>query len=352
MAGQPQTTSTQETPSSQQSAPSSSAPVQQNAPPLQLHDLPPEPHTPTPAEAAQEQQQRILMEVSRLANMQAQWGPESSTPGMSIDLKEVGRTKASDGTTQIAWQITGKGFPPDQQLLLVRWPLDARPETVMSGLRLDGQGVAVCAAPPVPATATAGSRGRAAANAGQPGAVPPAPSPSTDPSAQPPSCVATTKPGQPVELRAAVAPGEAIRVALVGQSEKNGTPVRIGAATSLVPYPMENTDKGCTLQVIRGMKNAGMVLVEGMGFPPNTSMKVDTITAGQTRTINARTTDKGRFILAALPALGGMNEGDTTIRMGGIVQVPSLEAAKNPAPVSNCDPTVSFHWGNDSYKPQ
>lgn len=292
------------------------------------------------------------MEISRLANMQAQWGPRSSTPGISIDLKEVGRTKAPDGTTQITWEVTGKGFPQDQQLLLLRWPLDARPQTLMSGLRLNGQGVAVCAAPPLPATGTTNDSSQGSAKPGQPGAPPSAPAPSTDSPSQPPSCAATTKPGQPVELRAAVAPGEAIRVALVGQSEKNGTPVRIGAATSFVPYPMENTDKGCTLQVIRGMKNAGMVLVEGTGFPAKTSMKVDTITAGQTRTINAKTDENGRFILAALPALGGMNEGDTTVRMGGIVQVPSLEAPKNPAPVSNCDPTVSFHWGKDSYKPQ
>ncbi|MGB6870744.1 MAG: hypothetical protein WBD93_14100, partial [Acidobacteriaceae bacterium] len=164
-AGHAQTSSS--TPAaSQQSAPSSSsAPAQQSAPPLQLHDLPPPPHTPTPAEEAQEQQQRILMEVSRLANMQAQWGPESSTKGLSIELKEVGRTKAPDGTTQIAWQITGTGFPPDQKLQLLRWPLDAKPQVLMSGIQFDSHGVAVCVAPPAPITGTNGdaTQGLAAA---------------------------------------------------------------------------------------------------------------------------------------------------------------------------------------------
>ncbi|MGC2581176.1 MAG: hypothetical protein WA399_03690, partial [Acidobacteriaceae bacterium] len=161
-----------------------------------------------------------------------------------------------------------------------------------------------------------------------------------------------TRPGKPIEIRAAAAPGEAVRVALVGDSVKNGAPVRIGAATSLVPYPMQNTDKGCTLQVIRGMKNAAMVLVEGTGFPANTSLKVDTVTGTETRTATARVNANGRFILLALPALGGKNQGDMTVHIGGLVQAPSLEEPKTPPPSLSCDPSVSFHWGADSYKAQ
>ncbi|HEX3985293.1 MAG TPA: hypothetical protein VHX13_01690 [Acidobacteriaceae bacterium] len=294
------------------------------------------------------------MEISRLATMEAQWGPQSSTPGISIDLKEVGRTKAPDGTTQIAWQITGKGYPADQQLVLMRWALDARPQSLMSGIRLDSQGTAVCAAPPIPATGTAGGSTQAAGtNPTRPGAAPSAPAPSADTPPLPPSCAATTKSGQPIELRATVGTGEAVRVALIGQSEKNGAPVRIGAATSLVPFPMENTDKGCKLQVIRGMKNAAMVLVEGTGFPAETTMKVDTVAGGETQTITAKTNEKGRFILAALPAMGGKDGGNMTVRMGGTVQPPSLEAPKTPvATAPACEPAVTFQWGNDSYKPQ
>ncbi|MGA7523850.1 MAG: hypothetical protein WBW84_15470 [Acidobacteriaceae bacterium] len=359
LAGRAQTTSTTPGASAAQQTPtnsSASTPSQQNVPPLQFHNLPPAPHTPTPAEAAQERQQRILMQVARLANMQAQWGPQESTPGMSIELKEVGRTKAPDGTTQIAWQITGKGFPADQNVVLMRWPLDASPQTVMSGLQVDSQGMAVCTAPVLPATGAASGSSQqptAAAASGQSGAAPAAPAPSKDVPPLPPSCAASTKPGQPVEVRAAVAPGEAVRVALVGESEKDGKPVRIGAATSLVPFPMENTDQGCTLQVIRGMKNAAMVLVEGSGFPAKTTMKVDSVTGSETRTLTVRTNEKGHFIMATLPALEGHDEGDTTIRMGGIIQPPSLETPKTPAaPPSNCNPSVTFHWGKDSYKPQ
>lgn len=352
------TPSAQQTP--QQSAPSQ--PAQQSAPPLQLHDLPAPPHTPTPQEAEQEQRQRILMQVSRLATLEAQWGPESSTVGMSIELKEVGRTKAADGTTEIAWQITGKGFAPDQKLELVRWPLDARPQVLMNGIQLNSQGVAVCVAPPLPATGAESdsSQGLAAAaqslkqNGAAPAPAAPAPAAKAAPAPQGPSCATTTKPGQPVELRAAVAAGEAVRVALAGQSEKNGSPVRKGAETSVVPYPMQNTDKACTLQVIRGMKNAGLVLVEGTGFPPGQAMQVDAVTGDQTRTIKANTDASGRFIIATLPGLEGKNEGDTTVHMSATRPAPSLEASKTPAPAAAlaCNPSVTFHWGQDSYKPQ
>ncbi|HEY1809402.1 MAG TPA: hypothetical protein VGG42_12620 [Acidobacteriaceae bacterium] len=365
MAVQAQTTTSasaaQPAPSSQQNTPSpSSAPAQQNVPPLQLHDLPPESHTPTPQEAAEQERERILMEVSRLATLQAQWGPPSSTPGMSIELKEVGRTKAPDGTTQIAWQITGKGFSPDQKLVLTQWPLDGRPQRLMSGIQFNSQGTAVCAAPlPAAGTGSDSAQSLAAAAAGlrQPGAVPPAaapaaPAPSKDVRPLPPSCAAMIKPGQPVEIRAAVAPGEAVRIALVGDGVKDGKPVRVGAATSMVPYPMKGTDKGCTLQVIRGMKNAGMVLVDGDGFPKDTSLKVDTVTTGQSRVLTVRTDAQGHFTMATLPALEGKDEGDTTVHMGGEVQAPSLETPKTPPASLNCDPSVTFHWGKDSYKPQ
>lgn len=357
-AGQAQTNSTP-APSATQQAPST--PSQQSAPPLQLRDLPPDAHTPTPAEEAQQEQQRVLMQVERLANMEAQWGPAASTAGMSIDLKEVGRTKAPDGSTQITWQIAGKGFPAGQKLSLTRWPLDTRPQIVMGGIQFDAQGTAVCVAPPAPSTGANGdtTQGLAAAakNLSQPDSAPAspapaAPAPSIPATPEPPACAATIKPGQPVEIQAAVAPGEAVRVALVGQGEKDGKPVRFGAATDLVPFPIESTDQGCTLQVIRGMKNAAMVLVQGTGFPANATLSVDTVTGSQTRAIPAHTNAKGTFVLAALPALEGQNQGDTTVHMGAAAQAPSLQQTANPPPASNCNPSVTFHWGADSYKPQ
>lgn len=351
----PSTPDTQQTPQAQPTAPApSSAPAQtqQNAPTLQLHDLPAAPHTPTPAEQAQEQRQRILMAAARLASMEAQWGPESSTPGMSLALKEVNRTKAADGTTQFTYEITGNGFPADEPFQLLRWPLDTRPQTLMSGVRVDSQGLAICGASEVPPSAASPSGPAAMAQMGN-GPAPAAPAPSTQAAPLPVSCAATTRPGQPIRIEASVAQGEAVRVALIGTTQKDGKPTRNGAAVSLVPFPMSSTDKGCTMQVIRGMKDAGLVLVEGTGFPANTPMKVDTVTLGTPRVINTKTNANGRFVIAIVPGLQGHEEGDTTVHFGGLMHMPTLEDSKTPAPADpGCDPSVTFHWGGNSYKLQ
>src|ERR1700744_3151329 len=99
------------------------APAQPSTPKLQLQDLPPDPHTPTAAEAEQQHQQAVINAAMRLATMQARWGPGMSTPGLSIALTETGRVKTTDGT-KITYRITGTGFTADDKMMLVRWPLN------------------------------------------------------------------------------------------------------------------------------------------------------------------------------------------------------------------------------------
>jgi len=305
----------------QQAAPSGEAP-----PSLQLHDLPPDSHTLTPAEQAQLKQQEALNAAMRLAAIEARWGPEMSTPGMSIALAEAGRTKAADGATQLTYHITGSGFSPGERLTLVRWPLGEPAVHVMSGLVLDSRGNVVCGTPSA-----------AAATPAAPGTAPAAP--------LAPACTQTMQANQPVEVQATAAQGEAIRVALVGDTEKNG------AAASAVPFPLAQEDQGCRLQVMLGVKDAAMVLVEGTGFPANTALKVDTTTLGDTRTMHPKTNADGRMVFAVLPEAKGQESGQTTVTFAGVMHYPSLETDKNPpVPDPACKPSVQFAWGKGSYK--
>jgi hypothetical protein len=298
------------------------------APSLQLHDLPPDSHTLTPAEQAQLKQQEAVNMALRLASLEARWGPEMSTPGISISLVEAGRTKAADGTTQLTYHITGSGFTPGETLTLIQWPLDSAAQHVMSGLVLDGSGTAVCGAPKAAAAAPAAP--------GAPSAAPAAP-----------ACTKTLQPNQPVDIQATVAAGEPVRVALVGDTEKNG------AAASLVPFPIVKEDQGCRLQVILGVKDAAMVLVEGSGFPPNTALKVDSTTLGSTRTLHPKTTADGRMVFAVLPEAKGQDAGQTSVTFAGVMHDPSLETDKNPpAPGPTCKPSIQFGWGKGAYKPE
>jgi hypothetical protein len=322
-------------PPSLQSAPSG-APGQPSATPsLQLHDLPPDAHTLTPAEQAQLKQQEAVNMALRLASIEARWGPEMSTPGMSISLVEAARTKAADGSTQLTYHITGSGFAAGEMLTLIQWPLDSAAQHVMSGLVLDKTGTAVCGASSTatPAPSAPSLAGSAAA------AAPAAPSA--------PACTKTMQPNQPVVIQATVAEGEPIRVALVGDTEKNG------AATTLVPFPIVKEDQGCRLQVILGVKDAAMVLVEGTGFPPNAALKVDSTTSGSTRTLHPKTTPDGRMVFAVLPEAKSQDAGQTTVSFAGLMHFPSLETDKNPPPPDPaCKPAVTFSWGKGAYKPE
>lgn len=318
---------------SQQSTPASGAGPTGAAPSLQLHDLPPDSHTLTPAEQAQVKQQEALNAAMRLAAIEARWGPEMSTPGMSITLAEAGRTKAADGTTQLTYHITGAGFKAGERMTLVRWPLGESAVHVMSGLVLDASGTVVC--------------GAASAAAASPSA-PPAEGSGAKPAAPlAPACTETMQANQPVTIEATAAQGEAVRVALVGDSEKNG------AAASAIPFPMASEDQGCRLQVLLGVKDAAMVLVEGTGFPPNTALKMDTTTLGDTRTLHPKTNADGRMVFAVLPEAKGQESGQTTVTFAGLMHMPSLETEKNPpAADPACKPSVQFAWGNGSYKPE
>lgn len=270
----------------------------------------------------------------RLAGLQARWGPPMSTPGLSITLNEVGRTKTAEGTTQLRYQISGSGFTPGEKLSLVRWPLDTSAQTLMGGIGFDAKGVAVCA----PAGASSAAPAAAAPTPNGAAATPAVP--------PPPSCTSTMHPNQPVEIQTTAAQGEAVRVALIGEDRRHG------AATSVVPFPIAGQDKGCKLQVLLGVKNAGLVLVEGTGFPPDTSVNLESITLGQTRTMNPKTNAEGKLVVMVLPAAPpGTTAGETTVRFAGVNHPPSLKTPATPPPADpGCAPSVTFHWGKGTYK--
>ncbi|HEX4064614.1 MAG TPA: hypothetical protein VHZ09_01220 [Acidobacteriaceae bacterium] len=322
---QPAPTATQQ--AAQQSDEQPSQPAQTQPAPLQFQDLPPDAHTPTPAEMALQRQQQALAAAERLASVQAHWGPDMSSPGLSISLTEASREKMPDGSTEITYHITGSGFAATDRLALVRWELNSQSQMVMDGIAFDASGTAVCGTPQPNAAGPAGAA---------------AVSPATTPG---PNCTASMHPGEPIPVKTTAAAGEPIRVALIGADRKHG------AATTAVPFPITNEDKGCRLSVLLGVKDAAMVLVEGTGFPPNTPLKLESTTLGETRTLNPKTSPDGRLIVIILPAAKGVDAGDTTVRFAGVSHPPSLQTSGTPPSADpDCKPSVTFHWGKGSYK--
>jgi len=301
----------QQAPAAQQGAPAQ----QTNVPPLQLHNLPPADHTPTPQELEQQKEARMRMELTNLARAQANWGPPDSAKGMALALKETGRTKSATGATEITYQITGTGFTPDMQLTLMRWPLNERVARVMSGIVVNAEGIAVCGVPAPEPAAPTDAAGAAAAKAAL---------------AEVPPCIRTMKPGTPVTITTTAAKGEPIRVALVAADNKHG------AAVTAVPFPIEGADRGCKISVILSTKNAELVLVEGEGFHNDSTYTLGTESYGEKRPFKVAVNSDGRFVGALTPWVPSHADGETVVYYQS----------------STCTPTVSFHWGKDTYKPE
>jgi hypothetical protein len=359
-----QTSQTQTTPAQSSPAPATQAqpadtPAQPAAqapvPQLKLEDLPPDPHTPTPEEIAEQQAAQQRAQIVRVASAQANWGPRASTKGITLTMKETGRTKAVAGTI-ITYRLATTGFAPGTRLVLLRWPLNQNVTPLMDGIALDASGTAICAGPAAPAAATAPSSpnapGTSAPGTADQGTSAPgtstdanaaaAASGSTSGSAQetasgpataprptgPASCVATMKVGDPIEVTTTAAKGEAIRLALVSEDRKTG------GATSAIPFPVEGKDKGCTLQVLLGSKDAELVLIEGDGFTPSAPFTMGAETFGEKTSITAKPDAQGHLVAAMTPYIPGHDSGDTVVYY-----------QSDP-----CTPTLSFHWGKGNYK--
>lgn len=328
--GLPRCAIAQQPASSQSQQPdSASGPTQgqaqeQPAKPLQLQNLPPDSHTLTPEEQAKLKQQQAIQAVQQLASLQARWGTPMSTPGLSAALVEAGRTKAADGGTEISYHVTGTGFTPGDSLSLIQWPLNTQAKTTMSGITLDPNGTVICPEKPLPPVPTLPGQ--------------------TRPAAKGPDCKTVMQAGQPVTVTATAAKGEPVRVALVDDDRQKG------AATTTVPFPLAGEDKGCRLQVMLGLKDASMVLIEATGFPPNSTLNLEMSSGGNTRQIHSPTTAEGRTVVVDLPGRQGQESGTATVRFTGIEHVPSLAEAKAPPPDPQCAPAVTFPWGKDSYK--
>jgi hypothetical protein len=304
----------------QQAAPAQTPAAQSSTPQLKLESLPPDPHTPTPEEQAAAELAQQRAQIQRVAVAMANWGPKMSSQGVTMTMKEVSREKVASGT-MLTYRLSVNGFAPGTRLTLMRWPLNQAVTAVMNGVVVDASGTAVCG-PPSSTLSTPSSPGASAEQ------TPGAGSGGAESNTTVPSCTKTMQANTPVEITATAAKGEAIRVGLLSEDRKTG------AATSVVPFPIEGANKGCKLDVLLGSKDAELVLIEGEGFKPDVPFEAGTETFGQKSTLAAKVNAQGHFLAAMTPYIEGHDSGDTVIYYQS----------------DACTPTVSFHWGKGSYK--
>jgi hypothetical protein len=121
--------------------------------------------------------------------------------------------------------------------------------------------------------------------------------------------------------------GEPIRFALLSKESK------VIAAGTLVPYPLESSDKGCRLSVLLSAPEANVVLVTAEGFAPITQLVVKGDSAGELKESKHKTDANGRVQFAELPYVVGKENGVL------------MDAIETP----DCSVRVQVPWGQGSY---
>jgi len=244
-----------------------------------FHDLLPEPHT--PAELSDYEQ--------KLLNITIEWSKGSdSSPGTSVDVKEIARTSNNGGLT-VQYHVFVKGAAKDRLYNLLTWPItQTQPSRTLEGLRLADNGLVMCA-------------GRT-----------------------PEDCQSPLGKDDPVEVTfTSPGKGEIFREALV--STDNHTKVLF----AIVPNPLLDKNKGCVLEAVRLTRQFEVTMLRGSGFKPNESLDFVYKSYDETHETKVSADPNGEFVFSISPFAKGKHGGK------GEAKIKSV----------NCAPTVSFHWG-------
>jgi len=227
--------------------------------------------------------------VAKLAEQQHAWD-EIAVRGPKLTLKEKGRKKTPTGTV-ITYTLTAPELPKDKHYALMRWPLAGSIELVRMGVTLDGEGRLVCA-------------GKAEGEC-------------------------TVKEGESpvIEVSMSFARGETRRLALISEDKESK------ALASVMEFPIEGKDKGCTLEARLVTNDARVLMVHGMGFASNADLAMTSVSAGKPGGASWRANDKGEVNAIVETAVAGQESGDFSMHV------------KGPA----CDPEIALKWGRGSY---
>jgi hypothetical protein len=219
--------------------------------------------------------------VDDLVKLQRTWGPETSTPGMSLTLNEEGRVESNSNSgmmpkvtqsqqfgTTLTFSLRVTGAPKDKTYSLVTWPVDLAasakaPLTVAKDVTLDSHGIA--------------DRGG--------------------------------DQDHPLTLPLRPAAGEPVRVGLVSTDDT----VKIFA--SIVPVPLEGKDHGCHISAVLLTRNAEVVMFEGSGFEPGADVEVDSVSGKEVRKQAKKADEKGNFMTVDLPFAEGQSHGNVKMTL-------------------------------------
>lgn len=242
-----------------------------------------------PAPSTQNGQTLDANEISvRLARVTRDWLKNKiSTPGATAEVREIERQRGN-GNLRIDYHVFVKGVPKDQLYELQQWPITARqPSELMTGLSIAPNGMMICA-------------GR-----------------------EPGQCQGEKLDDDVALTVVNPAKGEPFRWVLV--SGDNKTKIFLG----VIPDPISEKNKGCTLEVIRLMPKFELAMIRASGYKPNEELKLESKSYDEAHDAETKSDSDGEYVAALLPNVEGKQAGKTDVTLKGAA----------------CAPKLSFEWG-------
>jgi hypothetical protein len=224
-------------------------------------------------------------EAARVADATINW-EKSSTSGVKVRL-ELLKKGTLNGKAMVDYRVNVEGAPHDKLYKLMAWPVTvANPIQMMDGLILDKDGTVMC------------------------------------PANSEKSCAERFK-GKEVYLTYTPEIGEIFRQALI--SEDNHSRIFF----SVVPAPIVERDKACSLEAVRLSPSFELALIRGHGFTAGEPLSLHTQSYQEAHSVPAKADAQGSFILSITPTVKG--------KTSGVIEISAKGAA--------CSPTISFNWG-------
>ena len=213
---------------------------------------------------------------------------KSTTPGAKVEVQLLKKDQA-DGKAVMQYRVKVSGAPKNKLYTLMAWPITiTQPAPMMDGLAIAADGTVGC---PPDSTKNCAQRMKGA------------------------------------ELKLTYTPGigEIYRHTLISEDHNS----RI--FFSIVPAPMIEHDKSCSLEIVRLSPRFELALIRGKGFTPGEQINFHTESYQDVHDSQTKANPQGEFWATLTPFVKG--------RMMGTMQV-SVKG-------KSCAPALAFEWGSE-----
>ena len=247
----------------------------------------PKPKPPAAATPAQPQPPSDEELMAKTAQATIDWD-SSTTKGAKVDVLLIKKDQA-EGKPVMQYHLKVSGAPKNKLYTLVAWPITmAQPATMMDCLAIAADGPVGC--PP---------------NSNR-------------------SCAQRMK-GAELKLTYTPGIGEIYRHALI--SEDHATRIFF----SVVPAPMIEQEKACSLEIVRLSPRFELALIRGKGFTPGETISFHTQSYQEVHDTQPKVNQQGQFWATLSPFVKGRTMGTTQVVVKS----------------KTCAPSLSFEWGSE-----